>query len=154
MMRWDEFARVAPELARLGEERLDKPGVVLVGTIRRDGSPRISPVEPGIVDGQLLLGMEWRTTKARDLLRDPRILVHNIISDRHGTGGEFKLRGRATDLQDAALRHRFEDYVEAKIGFRPAGSYHMFAVDIESAAFVVIENEQRRITKWDARGGG
>lgn len=152
-MRWDEFARAAPELARLGEERFDEAGVVLAGTIRRDGSPRISPVEPYIVEGQLLLGMEWRTTKARDLLRDPRILVHNIISDRHGTGGEFKLRGRATDLQDAALRRRFEDDVEAKIGFRPAGSYHMFAVDIESAAFVIIENDQRRITKWDARGG-
>ena len=44
-MRWSDFAARAPRLAALGEDRLLAPGVVLVGTIRRDGTPRISPGE-------------------------------------------------------------------------------------------------------------
>ena len=89
-MIWSEFAEAAPELARLGEERFDRAGVVLVGTIRKDGSPRISPVEPLIGQGRLLLGMMPRSKKALDLLRDPRCLVHSAIANRHGTEGEFR----------------------------------------------------------------
>jgi hypothetical protein len=45
-MHWSEVAREQPRLAAMGLQRLSEPGVVLVGTIRRDGTPRISPVEP------------------------------------------------------------------------------------------------------------
>lgn len=45
-MRWSEIERSQPRLAELGRRRLLGPGVVLVGTIRRDGTRRISPVEP------------------------------------------------------------------------------------------------------------
>ncbi|HEY8492219.1 MAG TPA: pyridoxamine 5'-phosphate oxidase family protein, partial [Dehalococcoidia bacterium] len=94
-MEWQEFEAAAPALARLGRERMEGPRLVLVGTIRKDGTPRISPVEPLILAGRLYLGMMWRSTKALDLLRDPRCLVHSIITGKEGTEGEFKLRGRA-----------------------------------------------------------
>ena len=45
-MGWSEIERSQPRLAELGRHRLLGPGVVLVGTIRRDGTRRISPVEP------------------------------------------------------------------------------------------------------------
>ena len=45
-MRWNEFELEQSKLAELGRRRLGDPGVVLVGTIRSDGSPRLSPVEP------------------------------------------------------------------------------------------------------------
>ncbi len=41
-MIWSEFEKLAPEMAQLGEERFDRSGVVLVGTVRKDGSP-LSP---------------------------------------------------------------------------------------------------------------
>ena len=41
-MRWSDFEQAQPRLARLGRERLLDPGVVLVVTIRRDGTPRLS----------------------------------------------------------------------------------------------------------------
>ena len=50
-MRWDEFARECSELAALGEERLRGRELCLLGTLRRNGYPRISPVEPDFVDG-------------------------------------------------------------------------------------------------------
>src|SRR2546427_5275143 len=101
-MIWQQFKQAAPELAALGEERFERTGVVLVGTLRKNGWPRISPVEPFINDGHLYLGMMWQSRKALDLLRDPRCTVHSSISNRDGTEGEFKLYGRALEIQDRA----------------------------------------------------
>ena len=91
-MRWDEFAAVAPELAALGEERLKARELCLVGTLRRNGWPRITPVEPEFVDGELMLGMMWRSPKALDLLRDPRLVVHCVVSRASGRGRLQALR--------------------------------------------------------------
>ena len=88
-MDWSELERRQPRLGALGRQRLLDPGVVLVGTIRRDGTPRISPVEPWIMDGVLWLSMMWGSTKAADLLRDPRTLVHNPVSNRDGLDRSF-----------------------------------------------------------------
>jgi Pyridoxamine 5'-phosphate oxidase len=95
-MRWSEIDQGQPRLAELGRRLLIEPGVVLVGTTRRDGTPRISPVEPYILNGELMLSMMWGSRKAADLLRDPRILVHSIVVSRDGDDGEFKVRGTAT----------------------------------------------------------
>src|SRR5437773_12510803 len=103
-MRWDDFAAAAPELAALGEERLRGRELCLVGTLRKGGWPRISPVEPEFVDGELLLGMMWRSPKALDLLRDPRLVVHSVVSERSGKEGDFKLYGRVVDIQDPDWR--------------------------------------------------
>jgi hypothetical protein len=51
---WAEFAAAAPELAELGHERFMRSEIILLGSIRRDGTPRISPVESDIVDGELM----------------------------------------------------------------------------------------------------
>ena len=133
-MKWAEFAAASPELAALGEERMEEHGLVLLGSLRRDGSPRISPVEPLLVDGELALGMMWQSKKALDLLRDPRCHLHTIVTDRDGTEGEFKLWGRARDL-DRPARDRYATALHAKIGWRPKEPFHCFAIDVESAAY-------------------
>ncbi len=114
-MNWQGFAAVAPGLAAMGEERFERTGLALVGTLRKDGWPRISPVEPYIVDGELMLGMMWRSRKALDLLRDPRVVVHSTTCNREGT-------------------------------------YHLFSVNIESAAFVVFGQERFGI-RWNPTRG-
>src|SRR5207237_8667654 len=53
-VRWDEFAAACPELANLGEERFRGRELCLLGTLRRNGYPRISPIEPDLVDGELM----------------------------------------------------------------------------------------------------
>ena len=79
-MIWEDFKQSAPILAALGEERFQRTGLVLIATLRKDGWPRISPVEPLIADGHLYLGMMWQSRKALDLLRDPRCTVHSVVS--------------------------------------------------------------------------
>lgn len=99
-------------------------------------------------EGLLLLGMTWQSKKALDLLRDPRCLVHSTISDRHGTEGEFKVRGRAEDVTDAAFRERFVEEAHRKIGFRPPEPYHLFAVDISSVALVTRDTKEQHVQRW------
>jgi hypothetical protein len=94
-MDWSELERRQPAPAGLGRRRLLDSGVVLAATIRGDGTPRVSPVEPFGLDGTLWLSLLWHSRKAADLLRDPRILVHSIITSRGGGEGEFKIRGTA-----------------------------------------------------------
>jgi hypothetical protein len=151
-MRWDEFSGAAPELAQLGEERLRARELCLVGTLRRNGYPRISPVEPEFVDGELMLGMMWRSPKALDLLRDPRLVVHSVVSDRMGSEGDFKLYGRAVDVQDSQRRAEYAKTVKARIDWEPTDPFHVFAVDVESAGFVIFGGERYGLA-WDPTGG-
>ncbi len=126
-----------PRLAGLGRRRLLEPGVLLVATIRGDGTPRISPVEPFVLDGILWLSMLWQSRKAADLMRDPRILVHSVVTGRDGGEGEFKIRGTARSEQDAAVQRRYADSVSGTLGWAPEpGKFHLFAVSIEEVTFI------------------
>jgi hypothetical protein len=150
-MRWGEFAAACPELARLGEERLRSRELCLVGTLRRNGWPRISPVEPEFVGDELMLGMMWQSPKARDLERDPRIVVHSTLTDRHDLSGDFKLYGRALPVEDALRVDAHRAATKARIDWEPPEPYHVFAVDIDSAGFVTFA-EPRFGLAWDAGG--
>src|SRR5439155_11987857 len=50
---WRAFAAGAPALAPVARTRLEDTGVALLGTIRRDGSPRISPIGPVFAEDDL-----------------------------------------------------------------------------------------------------
>lgn len=152
-MRWDAFERACPEIAGLARDRFAKDEVVLVGTLRRDGSPRISPNEPDFAAGRLFVSMMWRSRKALDLLRDPRVLVHSAPSDRMNPGGDIKLYGRVVDEQDPAVRLAFRDAIRARIDWAPdEPEYHCFSVDVRSAGYVRFGDEARALA-WDERLG-
>ena len=51
-MRWGEFAAAAPALASFLRERLSATGILLLGTLRADGWPRISPCEAYLVEDE------------------------------------------------------------------------------------------------------
>ncbi len=94
---WRDVELGAPALARLGLARLNSAHVALLGTLRRDGSPRISPIEPCIAEGQLLIGaMAW-SAKASDLQRDPRYALHSVVTGPDTGEGELKLYGSAVE---------------------------------------------------------
>ena len=136
-MNWSEMERRQPRLAELGRQRLIEPGVLLVGTIRRDGTPRISPVEPWLMDGELWLSMMWQSAKAVDLLRDPRVLVHNAVSSRNGEDGEFKLRGTVRAEASLAVQRRYAEQVANALGWDPVpGMFHLFAAGFDQVSYL------------------
>ncbi|MEY2420032.1 MAG: hypothetical protein QOI95_99 [Acidimicrobiaceae bacterium] len=125
-MHWSDLVDSSPRLAAKVHARLIDPGVLLVVTVRPDGAPRLSPVEPVILDGDLWLSMMWKSRKARDLERDDRILIHSIVTRREGDEGEVKLRGRATAVDDRERRARYCDAAE-RLGWRPVEPFfHLF----------------------------
>jgi len=151
-MRWEQFKAAAPELAELGEERFRAKELCMVGTLRKNGFPRISPCELDFTAGELFLGMMWQSPKARDLLRDPRCVLHSATSKKDGTEGDFKLYARAVDVQDEDVRQAFEAAIKARIDWIPPRPYHLFAVDVQSAGFVTFSPERYTLT-WDPERG-
>ena len=151
-MRWGEFAAACPQLARIGEERLRSRELCLVGTLRRNGWPRISPVEPEFVGDELMLGMMWRSPKALDLERDPRLVVHSTLTDRHDLSGDFKLYGHAVSVEPGERRDAHRAAVRARLDWEPTEPYHVFAVDIASAGFVTFAEPGFGLA-WEAGGG-
>jgi hypothetical protein len=149
MVSWAEFTEQEPELARLGAERLEATGLCMLGTLRRNGFPRISPLEPLIHDGELYLGMMWQSRKARDLLRDARCVVHNAHADKRGTDGDFKLYGNARDVRDAGERERYCRALEAKIGWRPENDeFHLFRVDVTEVGWFRVVGKEHETRVW------
>jgi hypothetical protein len=56
-------------------ERFEATGLGLLATLRADGSPRVSGLEPLFALGELWFGMMPESRKALDLLRDPRFAI-------------------------------------------------------------------------------
>ncbi|HMD46725.1 MAG TPA: pyridoxamine 5'-phosphate oxidase family protein [Acidimicrobiales bacterium] len=154
MASWDDFVGAAPELAALSAERLEGPGLCLVGTLRRNGWPRISPVEPLVAHGRLYLGMMWQSKKALDLLADPRCVVHRVVTDAAGTEGDVKLYGRAAAVTDPGERERYAVALEARIGWRPEGEeWHLFALDLTEVGYVAVVEGGRDVCHWRPQPG-
>ena len=125
----------------------------MLGTLRADGSPRISPCELDIAAGHLILGMMWQSRKARDLLHDPRCVVHTCTTDRMGTEGDAKIYGRAIDVQDPALRDAYRAAVKARIDWAPdEPNFHAFSIDVESAGYITFA-EPKTVLAWDPQHG-
>ena len=146
-MIFEEFRHSAPRLAALGEERIESAGLVMLGTLRKNGWPRISPVEALIVEGHLYLGMMWQSRKALDLLRDPRCTVHSLVSKTDASEGEFNVYGRGVDVRDLDMRRRYANALYERIGWRPEEpEYHLFSIDVEIASFAIVQNGE-----WDRK---
>jgi hypothetical protein len=148
MVRWADFEAAAPELAAIGRQRIEGPGFALAGTIRRDGTPRISPVEPRFVEGELAINVLADSLKARDLARDPRVLLHSPVLSAADPADEFKLRGRAIETRDPELCAAVAD-----LTWHEPPASRFFVVDVESAAFVAWSKGERTVTRWRADWG-
>ena len=149
-MSWGNLEASAPEIARLGKERLDQARVALLASLRKDGSPRISPVEPYLSQGHLLFGaMSW-SLKARDLLRDSRCVLHSAITGPDNGEGELKLYGRAIEA-DEQTRNNCQGWWSE----RPSSAAIVFAFEVEQAAFISWNTErgQMIVRRWSPRRG-
>ena len=143
-MRWEQLEDGAPELAAHARAEFERYGMALVGTLRKDGSPRISSVLPHVLGGELYLGMMWRSRKAVDLLRDPRLVLRNPVCTNRGDEIELSLRGRVVEIGDEEVRHRYVQELP-EWGER---DFHLFSVDIESVGLIAYESGEQHVKVW------
>ena len=153
-MKWAAFVEACPQIGAMAEKRFKRDQLAMLGTIRKDGSPRISPCEMDFTEGHLLMGMMWRSPKALDLLRDPRIVVHSVTVDKAGTDGDAKIYGRVADERDPALREAFRKAITERINWAPEEpEYHLFSLDVSSASYVVFGGGREEVIAWDPSAG-
>jgi hypothetical protein len=148
---WRDLELGAAEIARLGMARLNSSRVALLGTLRRDSSPRISPVEPCITEGQLLIGaMAW-SRKTTDLRRDPRYVLHSAVTDPDRGEGELKLSGAAVEVGQDHRSGGAEPWWSAW----PPDRAVVFSLGIEQAVFVEwdIGHGLMMVHRWSPQDG-
>jgi hypothetical protein len=151
MVAWNEFAQEAPRIAEVFRRRHAATGnLCMLATLRADGSPRISPMEPRIFEDQLVLVGMPDTTKFRDLGRDPRFCLHTATVDTHVSEGDAKLFGVAENVQDLDLHEQFANALFEESGFDLRGRRFdpFYVADLTGASSISIENDQLAIIVW------
>jgi hypothetical protein len=149
-VRWSEITARQPALGAAAAEKLVTPGVLLAGTIRRDGRARISGVEPLIMEGDLWLSMLPDSAKARDLVRDPRIVLNSIITSP-APDAELKVRGTARPQTSPQVQRRYAAAVAARLGWQPVvGQFTLFIVDIDDVTYIGSDPETgaQHVAQW------
>ncbi|HEX6256520.1 MAG TPA: pyridoxamine 5'-phosphate oxidase family protein [Euzebyales bacterium] len=151
MVTWNDFAAEAPRIADVFVRRHAAAGnLCLLATLRSDGYPRISPMEPRLFEDHLVLVGMPGTTKFRDLGRDPRFCLHTATVDPYVSDGDAKLWGEATHVPDDDLHQRFAADLYEQTGMDLRGqTFDPFHVaELTGASSVAIEDDQLLITVW------
>lgn len=150
---WAGLRDQAPELAGRAQEVLEDAGFVMLGTIRRDGSPRISPVEIQLVEGELMMVMIPHTHKAADILREPRVVLQSPVGDAADPGLEVKLSGRVSVRTEESLKEALADRIEEVSGWRPERDWLFLSVAIGAVSLIEWQRGEMIMTRWDPELG-
>ncbi|WP_067820708.1 pyridoxamine 5'-phosphate oxidase family protein [Nocardia inohanensis] len=152
MTSWSEFAAAAPHISSIFTRRHAATGnLCMLATVRADGSPRISPMEPRFFEGQLWVAGMPNTTKFADLARDPRFCLHTATVDTQVGDGDAKLFGTVRNVRDEALHKRFADALFEETGFDLRGQKFdpFYAAELTGASAVeVVDGKYLEITMW------
>ena len=151
MASWSEFVEEAPRIAEVFVRRHAATNYLcMLATIRSDGSPRISPMEPRILEDQLVLVGMPDTTKYRDLGRDPRFCLHTATVDPYVGDGDAKLWGEAVNMQEPRLHERFASdlFEDAGLDLRGQALDPFYVADLTSGASVEFDDGLLSFTIW------
>ena len=151
MSTWSETEAVAPELAAAVRGRFEAHGMGLMATLRRDGSPRISGIEPLFALGELWLGMMPDSLKGADLRRDPRLALHSATEDKDVKEGDAKIAGRAVEVTAEGLRQEYLEALSAATGFEP-DDCQVFRVEVTGLSLVRPVDDHLDVHSWQEGG--
>ena len=151
---WSDFADDAPDLAGLVRARFGATGLGFLATLRTDGSPRISGIEPLVGPDEVMLGMMHESMKALDLRRDPRCSLHAASIDKSVTEGDARISGRAIEhLDDDAIARGRRQFTEATGQAPPDGPMHLFTIDITEVMLLQVAGDHLVIRSWTPSRG-
>lgn len=154
MASWLEVTQQAPALAALVRARFEAHGLGLMATLRKDGAPRISGIEPLFTDADLWLGMMPGSRKVADLVRDGRFSLHNATVDKNVTEGDVRVSGRAVLVEDAAALEQFRAAFRERTGQTPPeGPISLFRAEITEVSTLRPAGDHLDIGWWRENGG-
>jgi hypothetical protein len=149
-MHWSEISARQPALGAVAGRLLIEPGVLLAGTIRRDGTARISGVEPLVLHGDLWLSMMSDSAKRRDLAGDSRIVLNSVIASPN-PAAEIKVHGTAQTVLERARQERYAAAVREQIGWQPlVGQFALFVVEVADVTYIGSEpgTGAQHVARW------
>lgn len=151
---WNDVSAAAPDLAADVRARFEAHGLGLLATLRADGSPRVSGIEPWFDGTDVWIGMMFESRKALDLRRDPRLCLHSATIDTKVTDGDARLSGRAVEVLDesdvAAVVAGFEDATGTA---PPPGPMHLFRIDVTELFHLAVDDDHLVIRTWTPTAG-
>lgn len=140
---WNEFKRSSPDIADKALGLLARAGAHEghFTTVSGADPPRTHPVNVGVVDGRLLVFVQGKSAKARDLADDGRysLVNHQVESAPH----ELLIRGRAKRVESATERRLAAE----QWAFDPGDSYPLYELGIDS----VLLGERNSPDEWPPR---
>ena len=151
MVAWKSLAEEAPRIAETFVRRHAATGnLCLLATLRSDGYPRISPIEPRIFEDELVVVGMPDTTKFADLGRDPRFCLHTATIDPHLVEGDVKLWAEAKNLQDEGFHTRFAEdlFEESGLDIRGEVFDPFYVGDLTGASSIELVDNELQITIW------
>ncbi|MEU1282032.1 pyridoxamine 5'-phosphate oxidase family protein [Streptomyces sp. NPDC005805] len=140
---WTAFAAAEPEFAETVRERFAAHRHHVLGTLRKDGAPRLTGLELGFTGPEPWLGMMDGSRKALDLRRDPRFALYaNPGEGDTMGGGDVRISGRAVEVTDPAEAARLTGE-EA-----PSEPFHLFRMEIGEVVRVRVEGDELVVSCW------
>lgn len=133
---WTTLCSDTPELAQAITSRFKANLHHILGTIRPDGSVRLSGTEVTIDPDHVGLGMMPHSHKLNDVRRDPRVELHSAPLDAHLGGGDAKLVG-----------------VLIETGETEGQPCAAFTLDVTKASLVRVTGDQLEFTTWSPSSG-
>ena len=152
MTWWHEVEKSVPDLAAKVANRFEAHGLGYIATVRKNGAPRISGVEPAFAGGEVWLGMMPGSRKAMDLLRESRFALHSANVDKNVGEGDAKLSGLAVPIED---EETFRAYIDSGAGdpsLRLDG-FHLFRVDVKEISHLIPAGDHLDIEWWTEESG-
>lgn len=146
VIRWAEFSVTHPAFAAEIESAFTRHRHCIIGTVRPDGSPRLSGMEAWFWDGDLMLGMMPGSKKAGDLERDPRFELHSAPLDLELQQGDARVRGRVEAVEDEARVAAFA----ASLPHDGSGdlAIALFVAHLSGAVLIRVEGDLLVIDRW------
>lgn len=151
MPHWDGFVAAAPRIAAVFLRRhAATGGLCFLATLRPDGFPRLSPMEPQIFEGRLWIHGMPDTAKFRDLADRPRFGLHTATVDTGVGDGDAKVWGTVRDVRDPLLHRRYAEDLFERSGFDLRGQDlgPFFDADVIGASAVEIVDGHLDVTVW------
>lgn len=133
---WTLLCSDAPELARAITDRFQANLHHVLGTIRPDGSARLSGSEVAIDPNGVGIGMMPDSHKLRDVRRDPRVELHSAPLEDDLSTGDAKLTGILVE----------NDTLEGQSGVA-------FTLEVTRASLVRVTDDQLQFATWSPTSG-
>jgi len=143
VLSWEQFEKAAPEMASFGLQRMSER-VMYLGTVRRDGNPRVHPFTPFVSSGRLFAFMYPTSPKGHDLQRNGRYAIHSLVKDWNGSDGEFSITGKARLIEDQKTRA----IATQGCPYAPKGTYVCFEFLVEECLIGRYVDGKPQYSRW------